>query len=304
MVNLLTLILNEYSDYIDNRLDKELAFFEKEEIIIAKNISECGKVMEIDFDLDIKSLKNYNLDDFKIMFFHYISNAFSDIIIMDLEEKLVHKTLMNNYYYFVLGERQRILKHLHSVQENEEFKYGEGVTYRISRKAKILQHIIDYLQDNETINLEGFVRFRLKNYTQELEEHIDKAVEDFLMEKEYNEFIRLLRYFVDIQEAKIDIVNVLMGDNGKYHLYDKMNSLINNDYLEDIAMEMADKDISYDDLLISSLITLAPKQIIIHYEGKLKSKEILQTIKSVFSERLVFCKGCNLCMPVQSVKQE
>ena len=182
--------------------------------------------------------------------------------------------------------------------------FRSGVTYKISRKAIILQKVIDFLQENQIINLEGFVRFRLKNYMQELEDHIDKAVEDFIMEKEYNEFIKLLRYFVDIQEAKIDIVNVIMSDGGKYHIYDKMNSMINNDYLEDIATEMADKDISYDDLLISSLITLAPKQIIIHYEGKLKSREILQTIKSIFSERMFFCNGCKLCTSTQNVKQE
>ncbi|MBS3994843.1 MAG: putative sporulation protein YtxC [Alkaliphilus sp.] len=303
-MNLLTLILNEYSEYIDNRLSKELIFFEKEGILITKKNTKYGKVIEIDFELDIKSLKNYIFNDFKIMFSNYISNAFSDIIFNDLEEKLVHKTLMNNYYYFNLAERQKIFKHLTNIQENEEFKYGEGVTYKISRKAIILQKVIDFLQENQIINLEGFVRFRLKNYMQELEDHIDKAVEDFIMEKEYNEFIKLLRYFVDIQEAKIDIVNVIMSDGGKYHIYDKMNSMINNDYLEDIATEMADKDISYDDLLISSLITLAPKQIIIHYEGKLKSREILQTIKSIFSERMFFCNGCKLCTSTQNVKQE
>jgi len=303
-VNLLTLILNEYSEYIDNRLSKELIFFEKEGILITKKNTKYGKVIEIDFELDIKSLKNYIFNDFKIMFSNYISNAFSDIIFNDLEEKFVHKTLMNNYYYFNLAERQKIFKHLTNIQENEEFKYGEGVTYKISRKAIILQKVIDFLQENQIINLEGFVRFRLKNYMQELEDHIDKAVEDFIMEKEYNEFIKLLRYFVDIQEAKIDIVNVIMSDGGKYHIYDKMNSMINNDYLEDIATEMADKDISYDDLLISSLITLAPKQIIIHYEGKLKSREILQTIKSIFSERMFFCNGCKLCTSTQNVKQE
>ena len=302
-MNLLSVTINECSDYITNRLDKEIDFFQKEEIDIKKNITQYGKSTKIEFELDDKSLKNYSLEDFEVMFFHYMSNAFSDIIISEMEKKLVHKILLSDYYYFSPSERQIILQHLQNIQENEEFKYGEGVTYRISRKAKILQYIIDYLRASKEINLEGFIRFRLKNYTKELEEHIEKAVEDFLMEKEYHEFIRLLRYFVDIQEAKIDTVNVLIGEGGKYHLYDKLNRLINNEYLEDLAAEMADKDISYDDLLISSLITLAPKHIMIHFEGKAKNKEIMQTIKSVFSERVCICNGCKLCMQAQSVKE-
>lgn len=303
-MNLLTVILNEASDYIYNRLDKELVFFHKEGIKINREVYESKSNVTIDFEVELSSLKDYDLNDFKIMFFHYMGNAFSDIIVNEIEDKFVQKNLADEYYYFSVSERNTILKHLKNIQEGEEFKYGNGVTYRISRKAKVLHQIIEYLRGNSKIHLEGFLRFRLKDYLQELEEHIDRAVEDFFMEKEYYEFIRLLKYFVDIQEAKIDIANVVMGENGKYHLYDKMNRLINNEYLEDLASEMADKDISYDDLLISSLITLAPNQVVIHFEGKVKNKEIIETIKSVFSDRVCICNGCKLCITAQSVKQE
>jgi len=303
-VNLLAVILNESSDYIYNRLDKEIDFFNKEEIKISKQIYETGKNVRIEFHIDINSLNDYGLEDFRIMFYHYMGNAFSDIIVHDIEEKFIHRILVSEYYYFSSTERKTIIEHLENVQESEEYKFGEGVTYRISRRAKILQQIIDYLRENHEINLEGFIRFRLKSYLEELEGHVEKAVEDFLMEKEYHEFIRLLRYFVDIQDAKIDVANVVMGEGGKYHLYDKLNRMINNEYLEDLATEMADKDISYDDLLISSLITLAPKHIILHFEGKMKNREIVQTIKSVFGERVCICSGCKLCMSTKSAKQE
>lgn len=303
-MNLLTVSINEVSDYIYNRLDKELEFFNKEGINIKKQIYETGCNVTIDFDVDIVSLKDYGLEDFKIMFFHYMGNALSDIIVNEIEDSVVQRVLTSEYYYFSASERKTILRHLKSIQEGEEYKYGNGVTYRISRKAKVLHQIIEYLKENPRINLEGFLRFRLKDYLVELEEHIDKAVEDFFMEKEYYEFIRLLKYFVDIQEAKIDTANVVMGENGKYHLYDKMNRMINNEYLEDLASEMADKDISYDDLLISSLITLAPKQVVIHFEGKINNKEIVETIKSVFSDRVCICNGCKLCIAAQSAKQE
>lgn len=303
-MNLLTVILNESSEYIYNRLDKELFFFHKEGTKIKKEIYETKNSVTIEFQVELSSLKDYDLDDFRIMFFHYIGNALSDIIVTEIEDRFVQKILTGEYYYFSSAEKNSVLKHLKNIQEGEEYKYGNGVTYKISRKAKVLHQIIEYLRGNSTIHLEGFLRFRLKEYLQELEENIDRAVEDFFMEKEYYEFIRLLKYFVDIQEAKIDIANVVMEESGKYHLYDKMNRLINNEYLEDLASEMADKDISYDDLLISSLITLAPNQVVIHFEGKVKNKEIIETIKSVFSDRVCICNGCKLCMTAQSVKQE
>ncbi|MDF2548463.1 MAG: hypothetical protein K0R93_3361 [Anaerosolibacter sp.] len=301
---LLSVLFSETSQYIYDRIDKEVHYFEKEGIVIEKYTEKQGKNECISFEVQTSSLKNYTKKDFGNIFKHYLANAFSDIIIQFEETKLARKILQEQYYYFSPVERESILGHLENVLKNEEYKYHEGVTYRISRKAKILQQIMDYLKENDFIHLDGFIRFRLKNYILELEDSVDKAVEDFLMEKEYNEFIRLLRYFVDIQEAKIDTVNVLIHEDGKYHLFDKLRRSVNNDYIEDLAAEMLDNDIGYDDLLISSLITIAPKKINIHFTGKIHNKEIIKTIKNVFSDRVNVCTGCDFCSLIQHVKQE
>ncbi|WZL74491.1 putative sporulation protein YtxC [Clostridiaceae bacterium 35-E11] len=303
-MHLISVVLKECSEYIYDRLNKEIDFFRKEGICIERKCFKQGKGICVEYHVNESDLKNYTCKDFENLVNHYMANALSDIIINELEEKIVNKMISNHYYYFMPKERQLILKHLKSIQEKEAYQYKEGVYYAINRKAKMLHAILEYLRENKTIHLEGFIQFRLKNYWEELENNIDKAVEDFLMEKEYNEFIRLLRYFVDIQEAKIDVVNVLMNDEGKYHLYDRMHRMLNNEYLEDIAYEMADKDISYDDLLISSLITLAPKKIVIHFSCNIKKREIIDTIKNVFADRVYMCNGCEFCLPAKNVKQE
>ena len=303
-MNLLTVILRDHSSYIEERLEKEIKSFAKEGIIIEKREDAWEKNITITYHLLESTLTTYSKEDFENIFKHYMSNAFSDIIVYDMESKLIQKILADHYYYFTPQEKQSILKHVDGILDSEEIRYHEGITYKISRKAKILHQIMDFLKENQTIHIDGFVKFRLKNYFYELEEGIDKAVEEFMMEKEYDEFIRLLRYFVDIQEAKIDTANVLISEDGKYVLYDHVNRMINSEYLEDLATEMADKDISYDDLLISSLITLAPKKIVMHFAGKVKNKEIIETIKNVFSSRVCICSGCQLCTIVQHAKKE
>ncbi len=40
-----------------------------------------------------------------------------------------------------------------------------------------------------------------------------------MVEKEYNEFIKLLKYFVDVQENKIDEVNIIIDKLGNYIRY-------------------------------------------------------------------------------------
>ena len=122
-----------------------------------------------------------------------------------------------------------------------------------------LKRIMEHLESSNELVLEGFIRFRMKDFQHELEEAVDRAVDDLLIEKEYSEFIKLLRYFVEIQEPKVEEVHVMMGEDEKYTLLDSSLRVINNDLLEDLAREITDKEISHDDLLISSLITIAPK---------------------------------------------
>ncbi|QZY56292.1 putative sporulation protein YtxC [Crassaminicella profunda] len=303
-MTLMTIILNECWKDIYNRLDHEMDFFLKDGIIIDKNIEKIGRETYISYSVEETCLKYYTIDEFEHIFKYYIANIFSEIIIHDMEEKMAYDILSNEYDYFGLQERKAILKHFNNIQKDEMYKYEKGSSCTISRRTKIVQQMMDYFIENDVIHLEGFLRFRLRSYIEELENSIDRAVEDFLMEKEYNEFIRLLRYFVDIQEAKIDTVNVLMTEDGNYQLYDDKNKMIKNEYLEDLALEMADKDISYDDLLISSLITLAPKKIIIHFSTNSSKKEIIDTIQNVFSDRVYICTESNLCGSIHNLKQE
>ena len=66
-------------------------------------------------------------------------------------------------------------------------------------------------------------------------------MDDLLIEKEYGEFIRLLRYFVEIQEPKVDEIHVVVGEDNRYVLLDSSLRIINNDLLEDLAREISDK---------------------------------------------------------------
>lgn len=54
-----------------------------------------------------------------------------------------------------------------------------------------------------------------------MEEIIDNAVDDFLIEREYKEFIRLLKYFVEIQDPKFNVVHVVMEYDDNYMLLDE-----------------------------------------------------------------------------------
>ena len=106
--------------------------------------------------------------------------------------------------------------------------------------------LLDFLHNNNRIVIEGFIRFRLKEYIGELKEAADRAVDDF-NRKEYREFVQLLKYFVDIQESKIDTVHVLINDDGVFKLCDHMQP-VRSDYMEGYIIDFVDNEINYEDL--------------------------------------------------------
>ena len=119
-----------------------------------------------------------------------------------------------------------------------------------------------------------------------------------MAEREYEEFIRLLKYFVSIQENRPPAVNVLVRAEGVYELFDSNGRNITKKCLmEFLTDENVISEVNFDDLLISMLITLAPKKIIVHGSEKITNKELFLTIERVFEGEVVICKKCSLCKP-------
>lgn len=217
----------------------------------------------------------------------YIADILCSIILEDMQSRLVQKIIQEEYFYFEKIDQDKILQDALAIMWGGRNPIVDSETIREDWRNKIWSRIMEHLDGSDHIIFEGFIRFRLKDFIGELEDAVDRAVDDLLIEKEYNEFIKLLQYFVEIQEPKVEEVHVFQDENRRYTLLDSSFRVINNDVLEELAKEISDKDISCDDLLISSLITIAPNKITIHECDKIKNTELINTIKNVFSGKVV-----------------
>lgn len=232
----------------------------------------------------------------------YVAGILADFILRRYEEKLISRIINTNYCYFNFLEKRDILHFAIEYTQNDKNIFNN--LSRIRRRNIITAKLLEYFDLSDSIILDGFVNFRLKEYRKELEDIVDKAVDDFLMEREYKEFIKLLKYFVEIQEPKINVIHILNRYDGKYVLLDEKKKEITNECTEEFLNEIAEGEINYDDVLVSSLITLAPSKVIIHIENMFKNKELLETIKNVFGSRVTICCGCELCNINAAIKTE
>jgi len=224
----ITISTTDYPDEVRAKLQQEERYF---------------KSLGIDFNIDENKSKEFTLFEFNfkeagyLNYNEYLADIVAEVVIDDLEKKLIDNIIKHKYNQFTKEEKLEIqklsLKHLDELNMTEE-----KLLPKIVRKKEIIIQLLKYLEMHRDLNIEGFVRFRLKNYLYKLKLAVEQAVDDLIIEKEYVEFIDLLKYFVDLQEPKIDLVNVLKNDDGNFILLDKttegrkINWLILQIYLE------------------------------------------------------------------------
>ena len=217
------------------------------------------------------------------LFISSISKILS-YLVLDLYENLIIKKLINfDYFYFVPDEQNSIfnicLENLNYEDSLNRFGILENAFY-------------EYLYTNKSLNLNGFITFRLSEYLKYINTIIDICVNKYLINKEYLEFIKLLNTYVKTSPMVADIVHLIYTNNESI-LLDKSNNIIpinekifNVHYLSDITF-------SSNDYALNNLLTLLPKELYIHLNDE--EDEFINTLKLIFDNRIYICNNCNIC---------
>ena len=141
--------------------------------------------------------------------------------------------------------------------------------------------------------LDGFVTFRLGDYIASLEEALDYTVQQYVIEKEYNEFISLLNLYIDSKPPETKLVHLIYSNNESI-LLDEHKKVVNLDESIFNAAYLSDISFSSNDYALNALLTLLPKKIQVHLTSKVED-EFISTLKLIFRSRISICTDCNLC---------
>lgn len=259
-------------DYLLNELD----YIEVKPVAISKN--------------QFKNYKNiiihYSGNDNK-KFVHEVSCILSCLVIDELEESFLKMILLKNYFYFNSTEMKHILELCYEIF-SDDFN-----TYFDKKHNLLIDNFENYLITNKSIILTGFINFRIKNYMTILEDVVDEAVNSFVVEKEYLEFISLLKMYVNSQNSNCDVVHLIYNKNNST-LLDKDKNQIN--VSDDIfkAKYLSDISFSSNDYALNTLLTLVPKKIHIHLIDNCID-EFIHTISLIFENRVEICTDCSIC---------
>ena len=234
-------------------------------------------------------------EDMIYIFKHQLAEFLAEHVVRDWEPLLVWKEICKKSRQFIPVDRpivyEKAKSFLKSCNQNESL----NLLMNYGRKNRIAHKIMDYLYNNNILFIEGFIQFCMREYLNEICFAVDLAYEELKSEKEYNEFVKLLRYFVDTQPSYVIEVNLFIDEQGNYILWDGNGKRLDDDLINYYMEDLLVPDITLDDILISILITIAPRRIILHKDGDATLNEPVKMIQQVFEERIQECNGCERC---------
>ena len=277
-----TICIKTNNKNISDYLLKQLEYFELSEIYVS-----C---------YDFKHYTNViihfigkNVD----LFLNKISTLLSYTIIDFYEPKILQDLINTNYFYFSTEDKKEIYNLCLTTID---------FSSSISMFNIISNALHKYFLNNKYVILDGFVNFRIHNYIKELDSAVDMCVNKFIIDKEYNEFIDLLKTYIQTTPCNSSIIH-LVYKNKESILLDAFknkikfnNEFLNQKYLSDISF-------SSNDYALNALLTLLPQKLYIHLING--EDEFITTLKQVFGNRVFICTDCELCrMPRSDIRNQ
>ncbi len=257
-------------DYIENALtevDLDNIFFSCNEFKLYKNI-----------------IIHYKGKDLSL-FYKKISDILSSLVIDTFEHNFLKKIISYNYFYF---DNLEIFKILNIC---ETLLYDVNATS--DRFSLLYNSFYNYISINKNIIINGFINFRIKDYFEYLNSIVNTSVNSFIVEREYNEFISLLKMYISTQSSTCNLVHIIYSKHNSILLDEEKkpimidDSIFNAKYLSDISF-------SSNDYTLNTLLSLLPQKIYIHFVDTTLD-EFINTLQLIFEDKIELCTDCNIC---------
>lgn len=220
---------------------------------------------------------------------HSLGRAVADYYLAVNEPDLIHRIITQEFQYRNPGESREIERYAYHLLDDSE---AEEPSHR-RRKYRIARQVARYFYNHRDLAVDGYFQFRMKRYRDILMKLVEHAIDEYLLDQEYREFIDLLRYFVSIQQPKVPLVHVIHTGIRRFRLLDGEGRPLQMKEVDHTVEELMDQVSSHEDLIVSTLLTVAPEQVVLHTRNP--EENVVRTLMQVFEERMMICNGCSGC---------
>lgn len=216
-------------------------------------------------------------------FYDIFSNILSKYIIENYEKSFINQQLKFDFFYFSTDEKKMI-----------QTTTIQNLNSKLNKKQKnsIINNCIkSYFLEHSSCVLDGFINFRLFNYKNFINLILENTINDYILKKEYAEYVNLLYEYISIQEPQSENIHLIYGTDSKL-LLDSSKNVITDTTNPQIYL--SDFSFSSNDFILNSLLSLLPKKLYIHLNN-IEEDNFINFLKLIFKDRFIICNNCNIC---------
>lgn len=139
--------------------------------------------------------------------------------------------------------------------------------------GEMRENMAKYLAEQRTLNLEGYMRFRMGAWLTQWQEHILRSVNEMTLRKEYAELMGILHTFVESQQPGAGELSICLNPDGSCTLTDD----------SDARIEYVDCS---EDGIISLLVGMAPTFLTVYDLTGGDGRKLTDALRRVFAGRV------------------
>ena len=230
------------------------------------------------------------------LFYTKLATILSYLVIDYFESNIIKNILTNNYFYFDNSEFSQILNLCtENLCDDDKFSFT-------NRQMLLFDAFYEYISEHHSIVLLGFINFRLNKYRKLLEELVDFSVNEYIIEREYLEFVSLLKLYINSQVSSHETVHLISLEHDTLLLDENMQQIdidknaLNAKYLSDVSF-------STNDYVLNTLLNILPKKIYLHLVAPFSNLDFLNTLQLIFETRIKLCHDSNICNLYKRIKK-
>ncbi|MCL1791761.1 MAG: putative sporulation protein YtxC [Peptococcaceae bacterium] len=165
----------------------------------------------------------------------------------------------------------------------------------------LARELIAYFEEQNDLDIEGYLDFRGKTYHNVLARQVDSAVAELQMEEEEKSSLELMRNILQRRPEKFTVLHMKLLSSDDVSLWSSRGRPLGiSEEGEPCESDVSRLGEPIEDVLVPILYLYGPREIVLHACHMLPqtSKEILAVLgvlQSVFGEDFRICPGCGDC---------
>lgn len=228
---------------------------------------------------------NYEHDDidFYDSFHPLLVSILTDYIIQEKEDEWLLEIMETMFYFTNEEEKRQILTIAQDIIEGERPDIPKN-NYFLDRRSFIYNAFAEHLDEGANFYFEAFLTFRLREYSEWLIDCVEMAIDEYMLEQEYQNMIETYRQYIRTKPAKYPLIHIVY--DGCYTFYDEhFREITKDEFLfhldEDIVME---EGLNIEDMVLSPLVSMLPKKVHVFTDDI--DDGVISSIQAIFQERM------------------